>query len=146
MGTEKWATAMRQLFFALLAATTGAFAHADPIATDKVIQFLTRAYTDQPMRAAEWLSKDVRNSDKFNAFGGLDRLIKQSTSRAREYKGLKSVSIIDVKKEGEVYFVTAEVKFIEDHRNADSPAAAEREAMIWNVRVAREDGRWMLRL
>jgi hypothetical protein len=96
------------------------------------------------MRAAEWLGKDVRDAEKFTAFGGLDRLIKQSTARAHEYGGLKSVSILDVKQQGEAYLVRAEVKFVKDHRKSDSPAVAEREEMIWNIRVAKENGKWKL--
>ena len=144
MGTAKRAAAVKSSLLALVAFTLSTFAYADPIATDRVIQFLTRAHTGEPMRAAEWLGKDVRDGDKFKAFGGLDRLIKQSTARAHEYKGLKSVSILDVKQQGESYLVKAEVTFIEDHRKSDSPAMAEREEMIWSIRVAKENGKWKL--
>ena len=144
MGTAKRATAMKSSLVALVVFALSAFAYADPIATDRVIQFLTYAHTGQSMRAAEWLGKDVRDAAKFKAFGGLDRLIKQSTARAHEYKGLKSVSILDVQQQGETYLVKAEVKFLEDHTKSKSPAVAEREEMIWNIRVAKENGKWKL--
>ena len=143
MGTAKW-TATVKYFLALMAFLFSTAALADPVATNRVIQFLTNAHTGRSMRASEWLGKDVRDADKFKAFGGLDRLIEQSTARAHEYKGLKSVSILEVKEEGPAYVVKAEVKFIADHRKADSRAAAEREDMVWNIRVAKENGKWKL--
>jgi hypothetical protein len=144
MGAEKWTSAMKRALSVLVLIAICNLASADPGATDKVIQFLTYAHTGQSMRAVDWLGREVRDAPKFKAFGGLDRLVKQSTSRAHAYKGLRSVEILDVAQQGDAYLVKAQVKFIEDHTKSESAAVAEREEMIWNVRVAKENGRWKL--
>jgi hypothetical protein len=152
MGTPNWAATIVDLAkkwilaVALVAMLFSNSALADPSATDRVIQFLTNSYTGRSMQATEWLSQETRRAEKFNAFGGLNALVKQSTARAREFKGLKSVVILDVKQEGQVYIVKAEVKFFEDHRKPTSPAMAEREDIIWDIRVARENSKWKLSL
>ena len=117
---------------------------AEPVATEKAIQFLTNAYTGHAMKADEWLSKEARNAPKFKAFGGLSSLIKQSTARAREFDGLMSVTVLEVTQEGSAYVVKAEVKFIRDHRKVVSAAVAEREDIVWNFHVLKENGGWKL--
>ena len=110
------------------------------IATDRVISFLTNAHTGKQMRADEWLTKKTRSAEMFVAFGGLDALVRQSTSSAESYGGLRSVRILVAKREGNTHFVTAEVQFKEDYRRRQSPVAAEREDMVWQFRVVSEDG------
>lgn len=45
---------------------------------------------------------------------------------------------------GSVYPYIAEIRFIEDQTSLNSPSAAEREEMIWNMRVDKEGGSWKL--
>ena len=132
------------LIFALVSLVLSRSLGAEPMATERVIRFLTNVYTGYSMKADEWLSKETRNAPKFKAFGGLSSLVKQSTARAREFDGLKSVTVIEVMQEGPAYAVKASVAFIKDHRKIASGGVAEREEIVWDFRVSKEDGAWRL--
>ena len=112
--------------------------------TDRTIQFLTNAHTGIDMDDSEWLSADARSTGKIAAYGGLSRLVKQTTAFAREYKGLKSVTVLQVTDEGKAFRIRAEVKFFDEKRRKKSPAAAEREDMTWVFLVTKEEGKWKL--
>jgi len=96
------------------------------------------------MQASDWMQKKAREAKQFRAFGGLDAFVKQSTTLAHQYGGLKSVDILDVKQQSDGYEIVAEVKFFDDAKRRQSPAAAEREDMRWIFNVGRENGRWVL--
>jgi hypothetical protein len=148
MGKTKCAAVNSGWLWPILALTIASCAHPTSIAsdtpTDLVIQFLTNAHTGKPMDASDWLQREAREAKQFQAFGGLDALVKQSTSFAHDYGGLKSVEILNVKAQPNGYEVVAEVKFFDDAKRRKSPTAAEREDMRWTFRVVREEARWML--
>jgi len=114
------------------------------VATERVVAFLTNAHTGKEMRAEDWLTKQTRSAPAFTGFGGLDAMVRQSTSRAGRFGGLESVQILDAKKVGQGYAVTAQVHFVEDHRKPDNPASGANEDMVWRFRLVYEGGRWML--
>ena len=112
--------------------------------TDRTIQFLTNAHTGISMDDSEWLSTEARSTGKIAGFGGLSTLVKQTTAFAKEFKGLKSVVILEVAEQGKAQRIRAEVKFFDEKRRKASPAAAEREDMIWTFVVTKEEGKWKL--
>ena len=114
------------------------------VATDRVIAFLVNAHTGRQMSADEWLTKNTRSAKAFVGFGGLDGMVRQSTARAARFGGFGSVQILDSKKDGNAYVVTAEVRFKEDHRTPENPATGASEDMVWRFRVINEGGKWML--
>ena len=118
-------------------------AQAD-IATARVVAFLTNAHTGKDMRAEDWLTKQTRSAEAFKAFGGLAALVRQSTARAERFGGLESVQVLDERKVGREYAVTAEVHFREDHRNPNNAAIAANEDMVWRFRIVDEGGKLLL--
>ena len=140
---QRLAYSFAALLFAMLIFISECWANES--ASDRVIQFLTNAHTGVAMSESEWLSKDVRELRNFKGFGGLATLVKQTTSFAKEYKGLKSVVVLDVTEIGETQQVRAEVRFFEDERRKASPSAAEAEDMVWVFRAAKEGKKWMLK-
>ena len=90
------------------------------------------------MRAEDWLKRQTRSAKAFVGFGGLDGMVRQSTG------GFGSVQILDAKKDGNAYVVTAEVTFKENHRSPGNPAMGASEDMVWRFRVINEAGKWML--
>src|SRR5262245_57952146 len=103
---------MRKLLIWVVAVLLGpASLAATNAAADRVILFLTNSYTGTQMEPRDWLTEKAASAELFAAFGGLDALVRQSTSGAQSYGGLKSVQILDVKQEGNAYVVIAEVHF-----------------------------------
>jgi hypothetical protein len=112
---------------------------------DRAVEFLTNAYSGQTMQPEEWLTKETRNAPMFKGFGGLDALVKQSTARAQKFGGLKTVTVQDVKKEGDTYKAAIEITFMEDHKDPSNSAMATQEDMVWNIQIIKQGGRWKLR-
>ena len=106
-------------------------------------EFLSNIYTGKQMRSEEWLNQEARSASLFNAFGGLERMIQQSTARAERYGGLKSVDIREVKSGDRYTLVKAEVKFARDHKSPNN-AVADNEDIIWDLRFAREESVWKI--
>jgi len=121
-----------------------ALAGSTDVATERVVEFLTNVHTGKEMRADEWLTRQTRAAPAFEGFGGLDALVRQSTARAGRFGGLGSVQILDAKKVGQGYVVTAQVHFVEDYRKPDNSAVGANEDMVWRFRLINEGGRWML--
>ena len=121
-----------------------AAAGAEVSPTDRTIQFLTNAHTGISMDDSEWLSTEARSTGKIAGFGGLRTLVKQTTAFAKEFRGLRSVVILDVVEQGNAQRIRAEVKFFDEKRRKASPAAAERENMIWTFVITKEEGKWKL--
>jgi len=96
------------------------------------------------MKSEEWLSREAGSASLFQAFGGLERMVQQSTARAEQYGGLKSVDIKEAKSEAQRALVKAEVKFVKDHKSSDGRAVAANEDIIWNLRFVHEDGVWKI--
>lgn len=120
-------------------------AHAEFSATDRVIQFLTNAHTGVSMSAPDWIDQEMQSAPAFRGFGGIERLVEQSTRSAHEYGGLKTVRILKVvAKDGQI-LVRAEVAFFDDARRRKSPSNAERGNMIWNFQVKKFGPSWMLK-
>lgn len=101
-------------------------------------------YTGKQMKSEDWLSREAASASLFKAFGGLERMIQQSTARAERYGGLKSVDIKEVKADDRSAVVKGEVKFVKDHKAANEKAVAANEDIIWDLRFVREDGVWKL--
>jgi hypothetical protein len=112
--------------------------------TDRVLQFLTNIHTGKRMDAKAWLLKDARNGERFKAYGGLDAVVKQTTSLAHEYQGIRAIELKTVSPTETGFIITTEVRFLDDERRKKSPAIAERDDMIWRFRVEKESGIWKL--
>lgn len=78
---------------------------------DRALEFTRNAYTGKPMQAEEWLTKDMRTSKIFMAFGGIDALIKDSAAEAKRNKGVQAINIIKVTQKTDMVFVEVEVIF-----------------------------------
>jgi hypothetical protein len=96
------------------------------------------------MDPTSWLLMDARNAELFKAFGGLEATVRQTSSLAHRYGGLRSVNIKQAIKKGDDYAITAQVTFFDEKGRKRSPAAAEREDMVWHFKVAKEAGVWKL--
>jgi hypothetical protein len=96
------------------------------------------------MRPNDWLTEEASSAELFLAFGGLDALVRQSTASAQQYGGLRSVQILNAKKEGQAYVVTAEVHFKDDDRRRSVPAKVVSEDMVWRFRVVNQNGKLLL--
>ena len=117
---------------------------AEESPTDRTIQFLTNVHTGIAMKDSEWLSAKARSTGKISAYGGLSRMVKQTTALARSYNGLQSVEVLQVTEEGTSFRIRAEVKFFDEKRRKKSPAAAESVDMIWVFLVGKEEAKWKL--
>lgn len=105
-------------------------------------EFISNVYTGKPMKPEDWLSREARSAPKFTAFGGLERMVQQSTARAEQFGGLKAIEVREAKVEGERALVEAEVRFVKDHRSPDNNAVAANEDIVWDLWFVREDGAW----
>lgn len=131
------------LVLLVLASNACTTTHVDEPAA-RAVQFLTNVHTGKMMKADEWLTRKARSEPAFNAHGGLDAMVKQSTARAERYGGLKSVQVLQSTKRNEQANVEIRVLFNQDpSASIDAPNAAKEE-MIWNVTAVKEDGNWKL--
>jgi len=122
-----------------------ALAQSDPsqLPTDRAVMFLTKIHTGERMDAKEWLLLPDRSGERFEAFGGLDAVVRQTTALAHRYGGVRSIAIRTVKKVQNGFVITADVLFLDEKRRQASPAMAEREKQ-WTLRVESQDGAWKL--
>jgi hypothetical protein len=111
---------------------------------ERAKEFLSNVYTGRQMKPEEWLSRDARTAPMFNAFGGLERMIQQSTARAERFGGFKSVDIREVTPSDQRMLVRAEVKFARDHKLGGDKGKAANEDIIWDLWFVREDGVWKI--
>lgn len=109
---------------------------------ERAKEFLSNVYTGKQMKPEEWLTRGAQSAPLFNAFGGLERMIQQSTARAQRYGGLKSIDIRETKHEGQRVLVKAEIRFVKDHKSTDTNAVAASEDIIWDLPLVREGGAW----
>jgi hypothetical protein len=115
----------------------------EPVA--RAVQFLTNVHTGKMMKADEWLTRKARLEPAFNAHGGLNAMVKQSTARAERYGGLKTVEVLQVTKTTERVDVKIRVNFKQDPGSSLSGApSAPKEEMIWDITAMEEDGNWKL--
>jgi hypothetical protein len=112
--------------------------------SERAIEFLTNVYTGKPMQEEDWLTKKARSASAFRAHGGLDVMTKQSTARANRYGGLKTVTVLSVKKTRDGYRVRAKVEFKESPANSKSAAVAAKEPMVWSLTEVKENGIWKI--
>jgi hypothetical protein len=151
MGTKAEARALAK-WFRLFAGAVMLTAVGSPVlaaetempASDRTIQFLTNAHTGIVMNDSEWLTAEARGAKKIYTHGGLVRLVEQTTAYAREFNGLKSVAILEVTALSNGQRIRVQVKFFDEKRRKASPAAAEREDMIWTFLAKKEGGNWKL--
>ena len=129
---------------ALLCSCTSTPQFAAP--EERAKEFLSNVYTGRQMKPEEWLSRDARTAPLFNAFGGLERMVQQSTARAERFGGLKSVDIREVKPSAsdQRTLVKAEVKFAQDHKLGGHKGGEANEDIIWDLWFVREDGAWKI--
>lgn len=114
----------------------------EPVA--RAVQFLTNVHTGKMMKADEWLTRKARSEPAFNAHGGLDVMVKQSTARAERYGGLKTVEVLQATKTNEQADVKVRVLFNQyPSTSKDAPNAAKEE-MVWDITALKEDGIWKL--
>jgi hypothetical protein len=132
------------IFVAMVAFIVPSVGAASDLPSDRVIQFLANAHTGQKMDANAWLLRDARKAERFNAYGGLESMVRQTSSMAHQYRGLRSIEVKDVTAIDGGFLIIVEVKFFDDAERKRSPAVAEREDMVWRFRVAKEGGVWKL--
>jgi hypothetical protein len=142
---------MRKLFFAMAAMScvitlSQAKAGQDECkeASARAVQFLKNAHTGKAMIAKDWLTDDARQAPMFSGFGGVEALVKQSTSRAEKFGGLKTVSVKEARPLKPGCEVSAEVKFLKDHKDPANPAVVAGEEMIWTFRMVKKNGAWRI--
>ena len=126
----------------VFATLCSSYAADNPV--DRAVEFLSNVYSGKTMLAEEWLTKEARNAPMFGAFGGLDALVNQSTEQAKKFGGLRTVTVKDVKREGNTYHVVIEITFMQDHRMPASAAMATQEDIVWNLEIRNQDGVWKL--
>ena len=105
-------------------------------------EFLSNVYTGKQMDPEEWLSRETRTAPLFAAFGGLPRMVQQSTAWAESFGGLKSIDVREARVEGQHALVKVEVHFVRDHKTVDNKAVATNEDIVWDLRLIQEDGVW----
>lgn len=133
---------------ACLAASSATW--ADPASRDetairgRILTFLVNAHTGQQMTADHWLTKNARDAPAFAGFGGLRSLINQSTARAEEFGGLRTVEIIELNPQPGGYKVTSKVLFVRNHKRANDRSASASDDMIWPFSVVRDKGMWKI--
>ena len=113
-------------------------------AKKRVALFLKNAHTGKKMKAKDWLADDVSRAPMFAGFGGIDALVNQTTARTRKFGGLKSITVQNSVRSGEVCEVSAEVKFVKDPKESPGPAAADNEDMVWTFQLSRQHGVWKI--
>jgi hypothetical protein len=110
----------------------------------RVVQFLKNAHTGKAMSAEKWMTNEARRAPMFAGFGGLNALVTQSTERAKKYGGLDSIIILSKKRIDVSCEVSAEVKFLKDHRDLTNPSVAGNEDMVWTFQMRRQMGLWKI--
>lgn len=142
---------MRKLLFAMVAMScviTFSQARDKPadcqVASARAAQFLTNAHTGKAMTAKDWLTDEARQAPMFAGFGGIESLVRQSTSRAGKFGGLKAVHILEARPLRQGCEVRAEVKFAKDHKDPANPAIAASEEMIWTFQMMKLNGTWRI--
>ena len=113
-------------------------------AKTRAVQFLKNAHTGKSMSAKKWLIDEARRAPMFAGFGGLNALVTQSTARAKKYGGLRSITVRSTNRVGEACEVSAEVKFLKDHKDPTNPAVAANEDMVWTFQMSRQQGLWKI--
>ncbi len=110
----------------------------------RAVLFLKNAHTGKKMNPKDWLADDVSRATMFAGFGGLNALIQQTTARTRKFGGLKSITIRNSVRSGDVCEVSAEVKFVKDPKDSPSPAATDNEDMVWTFQLSRQHRSWKI--
>jgi len=113
-------------------------------ASARAVQFLKNAHTGKEMSAREWLTDEARQAPMFAGFGGIEVLVRQSTSRAEKYGGLKSVSVVEARPLKLGCEVSALVRFVKDHKDPANPAVAAGEEMIWTFHMIEKNKAWKI--
>lgn len=103
-------------------------------------QFLRNAHTGVPMNGSQWLTKAMLKPNMFTGFGGLDRLIEQSTKLANDYGGLKDIRVLRTQRKQGTTVVTVQVSFVRDPQLDPNAPTALKEPMIWEMKVKQESG------
>lgn len=115
-----------------------------PTATHRAKEFLENIHTGKDMTPEEWMTREARNAPAFQAFGGLPRMVKNSTAWANKYGGLRDIELLHAKTEREGVVVAMRIHLQRDYRDPASPVASEREDRVWELRLAMEDGAWKI--
>jgi hypothetical protein len=115
-----------------------------PTPAERAKEFLSNLYTGKQMREEEWLSREAAAASLFKGFGGLERMVQQSTARAERYGGLRSVEVREAKSGDKNTTVTAEIKFVRNHKSEDEKPVPLNEDITWELRFVREDGVWKI--
>ena len=113
-------------------------------ASARVVQFLKNAHTGKTMISKDWLTDEARRAPMFSGFGGVDALVRQSTRRAEKFGGLKTVRVVEARPLKLGCEVSAEVRFVEDHKDPANPAVAAGEEMIWTFHMIEKNGAWRI--
>lgn len=113
-------------------------------AKTRVVRFLKDAHTGKSMSEEKWLTEEARRAPVFAGFGGLNALVKQSTARAKKYGGLGPITVRSTNRVGEACEVSAEVKFLTNHKDPTNPAVAANEDMVWTFQMSIQRGLWKI--
>lgn len=113
---------------------------------DRAVEFFRNVYTGVEMQPEEWLTKGTREAPLFMAFGGLSAMIKQTSEKAAQRGGFKTVIVRKSSRTQSGYNATIEVVFEDPLKGRNRSTAGTLEDEIWNVRITKESGRWKIAL
>lgn len=77
----------------------------------RVTEFYRNCYTGKTMQQGEWFTKQMIDSRSYRQFGGLENLIKFSSSEASREGGLKSIRVLKNESDGTRRLIEVEVIF-----------------------------------
>jgi hypothetical protein len=100
---------MRDIILTFLAATCLYACMGDPSIRAK--EFMENVYSGKTMQVEDWIAADARYSRLFTIYGGIDALVKDNYAEALRNQGLKSVKVLNVKRQHSVYTVNFAVIF-----------------------------------
>jgi hypothetical protein len=113
-------------------------------ASARVVQFLKNVHSGKTMIAKDWLTDEARQAPMFSGFGGVEALVRQSTRSAEKFGGLKAVRVVEARPLKLGCEVSAEVRFVKDHKDPANPAVAASEEMIWTFHMIEKNGAWRI--
>ena len=143
-------TLHRRAFLASCAAValslTLSNAHAQVEMTDRAVRFVLNLYTGVSMQSRDWLTAEANQNETFRSRGGLAAIVRQSTAYAHQYGGVSGLHIDGVQALGGTERVVIRVSFRDDEQRRKSPAAAEREDIVWRLVAKQVRGSWVFAL
>lgn len=110
----------------------------------RAAQFVKNVHTGKMMKADEWLTRKARSEPAFNAHGGLDAMVRQSTAQAERHGGLKTIEVLQATEISGQAIVKIRVLFNKNPIASTNAPNTIKEEMIWDITATKEDSVWKL--